>query len=188
MNFVVVGLAEIDVPRADGGEAIRREHAHHVVGHTVHRLAGVGRADGCGHHHLPRVELPHGLHGGAHRGAGGEPVVHQNHGAPLDEHQRTALPVQLLASIELTHLHPRHGFEGVGRRPIPGHDFIVEHLHPAARNRAHCQLGVARHAELAHREDVERHMERCGHFIADGHAAPWQRQNNHVVAPGVTLQ
>jgi hypothetical protein len=44
---------------------------------------------------------------------------------------------------------------------------------------------VTRHAELPHRENVERDAERLGHFVGYGHATARERQYDHVRTVGV---
>ena len=72
-----------------------------------------------------------------------------------------------------------------GGMPERLHHVLVEHAHAAGGDGAHGQLLVARHAQLAHEEDVERGAQRPGHLVGDRHAAARQRQHEHVRAAGV---
>src|SRR5690242_20939485 len=48
------------------------------------------------------------------------------------------------------------------------------------RSRAQRQLGLERHADLAHQDDVERGVERPGDLDSDGDAAARQRQHDRI--------
>ena len=65
---------------------------------------------------------------------------------------------------------------------------VVEDAHAAGGDRAHGQLLVAGHAELAHEEHVERRVQRPGDLVADRHAAARQPEHDDVVAAGVVAQ
>jgi hypothetical protein len=56
---------------------------------------------------------------------------------------------------------------------------------PPRRDGAHCQLLVARDAELADEKNVQGCAERASHFVRDGHAAAREGQNEHVGPIGV---
>jgi hypothetical protein len=70
----------------------------------------------------------------------------------------------------------------------PAHEALVEHDHPAARDRAHRELLVARNAQLPDDEDAERRAELLCHLVPDRDAAPWQGEHDHVVPAGVVAQ
>lgn len=65
---------------------------------------------------------------------------------------------------------------------------MAEDAHAAGGNRAHRQFPMARHAELAHDEDVERRVELRCHFKRNGQAATRETQHEHVLAVGVPGQ
>ena len=71
-----------------------------------------------------------------------------------------------------------------GTALIPRARILVENADAAARDRAHGQLLVPGHAELADQEDVERRAERSGDLVADRHATAGQRQNYDIGSIG----
>jgi len=61
----------------------------------------------------------------------------------------------------------------------------VDDPHPVLPDRAHAQLGLERHPELAHDDDIQRRAKRPGHLRRDRDAAPRQAQQNDGLAPQV---
>src|SRR4029453_1516044 len=68
------------------------------------------------------------------------------------------------------------------------HDVFVDQTDSAARYRAHCELLMARKAELADEKDVERRAQGGGDLGADGNAAAGKRQHDHVAATSVPCE
>ncbi len=64
---------------------------------------------------------------------------------------------------------------------------MVHHAHAAAGDRAHRQLLLPRHAELADDEDVERRAECRRDAMRHWHAASRQAEDNDVIPPAVSL-
>jgi hypothetical protein len=60
------------------------------------------------------------------------------------------------------------------------HHVLVEHAHVAFGDRTNPQLRVARRANLAHDEHVERRAERVGDLVGDRHAAACQPDHDWV--------
>src|SRR5207237_9015810 len=56
----------------------------------------------------------------------------------------------------------------------------IEDAHTASGDRSHRQLFVARNAELAYEEDVERSMKSLRDFIAYRHTAAWECEDDQV--------
>ena len=61
----------------------------------------------------------------------------------------------------------------------------VEDPHPVLPDRAHAQLGLERHPELTHDDDIQRRAKRPRHLKRDRDAAPRQAQDNDRLAPQV---
>jgi hypothetical protein len=96
-------------------------------------------------------------------------------------------PVASPSSTRIT-VRPRTFGGGLDRgRPQVdlGEDLVVEDPDAAARDRAHGQLLVPRHAELADQEDVERRLERAGDLVADRDASARERQDDDARPVGV---
>ena len=151
--------------------------------------AGRGRRGRDGHDDASGLEPAHGRDGGLHRRAGREPVVHQDHGAAAHLERRAVVAIEpaLCASSSsssraATAWITRNG--GFSARITSS----LSNKDPSRRDGAHRQLLVARHAQLADHEDVERGLERLGDFEGDGHAAARQGQYQHVRATGVRDQ
>ena len=67
------------------------------------------------------------------------------------------------------------------------HDVLVQHPDTSRRDRAHRQLLVARDAELADYEHVERSLERARDLGRDRHPATRQAEHHHVRPARVAL-
>ena len=111
-----------------------------------------------------------------HRRAGGQTVVDEHDRLAAQVGQRPVAAVGPLAPLELLPLALRHALDHVVAEPQLPHELLVEHARAAARDRPHRQLGLARVAELADEEDVERRPERPRDLARHRHAAARQRR------------
>ena len=173
-------------PTATNGSGVRthttssasRASSAHVDG------APTGTADD----HSCRLLLPHRHHGGAHRRSGGQTVVHEDDGLvgqPIGARSpRYSRSRRASSSCSLL----RHRIDHVAGNAERVDDLVVHQANAAARDRAHRELLVSGHAELADDEHVERHAERPRHLARDGHTAARQGQHDHVVAIAVAGQ
>ena len=169
----------------------RLKRTDQLVGQRVDRGAGVRRADGNGDHEPRRTGRPHGSHGGAHRGAGGQAVVHDDHGPPG---QLRALTIPAQAALPLDQLAP--GDLGApldllaADAEVPD-DLLVEHAQSTRRDGSDGQLVVVRRADLAHDQHIEVTTEARRDGRGDRHAAAGepehQRRRITVPDPGVDL-
>jgi hypothetical protein len=64
-------------------------------------------------------------------------------------------------------------------------DLGVDDPHPVLSDRAHAQLGLERHPELAHDDHVQRRAQRLRHLERDRDPAPRQAKDNDGLAPQV---
>jgi len=110
----------------------------------------------------------------------------QRHGAAQVE-GRPGAPVGLLAAPHLGQLAPDLVLDGGARHAQLRHDVLVQD-DAAAGDRAHRQLLVARHAQLAHHEHVEGGAQRAGHLERDGDAAARQAEHQEAGSAGVLPQ
>ena len=119
-------------------------------------------------------------HGGAHRGAGGKAVIHQDDGAIRDADRRPIAAEQPLAPLELTTLLLRHPLDVVAGDSVCDH-FRIEHANSTARDGAHGQLFVSWKAELAHDEHVHGRAEPPRDLPGDGYSAPRESEHQDVL-------
>ena len=180
-HLVVGDLREVVVPLADGAQLGRRQQRHHAVRLARQRAQRVGRGDGHGQHHRLRPVGADGLDGRAHRAAGGDAVVDEQHGAAPQHRRRPAAAEQRHARLHLAALRL-----GRFRELLFGQVQLLEELlvpgHRAALgHRAHAQLGLPRHAQLPHHPNVQRRPERARHLETHRHAAARQRQHQGPV-------
>ncbi|MDW9227144.1 hypothetical protein C7S15_1711 [Burkholderia cepacia] len=135
-----------------------------------------------------RVTLAQRLQRDAHRRAGRDAVVDDDRNAPLDRQRRRGTAIQRLAAMQFDRLARDH----IGELRV-GHAHRAEHRtlqmnRTARRDRAHRELGIGRHAELAYDQHVERRVQRAGDRIRDGHAAARQREHDDIAAARIIAQ
>ena len=99
-----------------------------------------------------------------------------------DRRQRASAAVQRVAPIELHALADGHLLHQALRDAELVNQIVAEHFHAALGDRAHRELGMSGHAELAHEEDVERRVQPFRHLAGDGHAASGQTQDDDIGA------
>jgi hypothetical protein len=73
----------------------------------------------------------------------------------------------------------------IRRYPRRLDDLAVDHPHAVLPDRAHPQLGLVRHPELADHDHIQRRPQRPGHLQRNRHTAPRQAEHNHRLAPQV---
>ena len=74
------------------------------------------------------------------------------------------------------------GLDLRGRDPAPSDQVAIEHPHTVFPDRTHRDLGVGRHAELAHDDHIEGHVERRGDLGRDRNSAAGEAEHDHVRA------
>ena len=146
--FVVGGLGEPLVPRADREERARRLHRDdrvRNVGKLAHRF---GRGNRHREHHPTRALRASDLHCGAGCSTGRDAVVDDDDRSTLDRGHRTAAPVQTNPPFQLG------TFASFDRRDLvrgdlrDSNDFRIEHPHaPLPRSRpSPARVGMAHRA------------------------------------------
>src|SRR5690606_6982891 len=132
-----------------------------------HRQHDPGRAVGAGH-----------LAGGPGRRAGGDAVVDDDGGPAGERHPGPVAPEAAGPALQLG--------------PLPGldlgdlalgdtghaHDLGVDHPGAVLADRAHAQLGLERHAQLADDDDVQRRAQRGGDLVGHRDTTPGQAQHD----------
>jgi len=186
--LLVRRLAEVFVPESDGVERLGRHGTHDFVGLAQQRRARVARRDRHGDDDARRVTGGERFHRRPHRRAGGQAVIDEDHGAAGEIRIRAVAPVRALAPVQFREFPCRDAIDRAVVERQPADDVVVDHAHAAARDGAHGEFLVARHAEFADDEYVERRAERPGDLGGDRHAAARQAENDHVVAVSVLAQ
>ncbi len=76
----------------------------------------------------------------------------------------------------------------IGGDPQAAQHVVVDHHAPTAGQRSDGELLVARGAELADDERVQRRAQRVGHLVGDRNAAARQAEHHHVGSAPIGLQ
>ena len=182
-DFVVGGLAEVEVVLADGVEGIGDERADNVVCLAEEPFAGGWRTNRRGEDEGFGVGA-NSAGGGAHGGAGGESVVDEDDGAAVDRERRPAFAETGFKIFEVAAGVVFDGEEGCGGEMKAAEDVGVEGDGAAAGDSAEGKFGLTGSAELAYGKDVEGQVEGAGDFAGDGNAAAGQRENDGVLNVG----
>ena len=181
-DLVVADLGEVPVPGAHGPEVGRGRHALDPVGRLAGHRGRLGRGHGHRRHQPARRPPAHHVQRHPHGGAGGHAVVHDHHRPALQRRRLPAAaqvpgPAGQLGGVPAGQL--AHLVGGQARR----RDHARVQRHPAVvGHRRQRQLLVARDADLAHHQHVERRPEGAGHLGRHRYAAAGQPQHDDVVA------
>jgi hypothetical protein len=185
MDLLVRGLREVFVPEPNGVERLRGDGANDVVCRLTQRVTGLRRRDRDGDDDASRVFLAQCRDADPHAGAGREAVVNENHGPAGDIGERSIAAVLALTPVELALLGLSDTlYIAVAQAKLRNHRRIDE-LYAAARNRPHCELLVARNAELADDEHVEWYVEGPSDFERNRNTTARQREHQNVRATSV---
>ena len=175
-------LREPGVELPDGGKASRRADADHLVGIGADPCLPPGRRDGHGEHDPRRPQRPGDLAGGPGRGPGGDAVIDHHGHPPVQPPARPPGPVARGAGFHCRLLPRLDRRQLVLRHPAGLRDLGVDDPHPVLPDRAHAQLGLERHPQLAHDDDIQRRAQRPGHPERDRDPAPRQAQHHDRLA------
>jgi hypothetical protein len=138
------------------------------------RGRGLGGRDRRGDDDPRRAALASAADRGAQRAAGRDAVVDEDHGPAVDVRRRGLAAVELGAAANLGGALVNRRAQLVGRDAGPPHRLLVEHERGTFGERAHPDLGLDRHADLAYEPHVERRVERECDLVGDRHAAARQ--------------
>jgi hypothetical protein len=156
------------------------DSADHIISDLPEGLTTRGIGDWHSHDDLRRLLLSHGGDRGPHRGAGGQAIVHEDRGLPLQIQRRPLTAELLLAALELLLFPPDHLID-LSLAEAEGADHrVVEDAHAAAGDRPHGELLLPWNAELADDEDIEREMQRARDLVGDRDSAAWQPEHDRV--------
>ena len=148
-------------------------------------IARLARRDRHGDDQARRAAGGEGAAGGLHRGARGEPVVHDDRDAAVDGHAGPAAAIGGQPPIQFGPF-PRGGAIDVGRAEAEAAQHVlVDERHAVLRDGADGQLRLIGRAELPHQQHVQRRRQRPRHLGRHRHAAASEAEDDHVGAVGV---
>jgi hypothetical protein len=185
-DLLIRRLSEVLVPVADSVKGFRGDRADDLVDFCFQLFASLGRGGRYRHDDMGGPVLPQRHDGCAHRSAGRQTVIDQDHSTTTHIERRTTAAVSTLAPRQLLAFLCSDSVDYVVRNAQILDDLIVQDPQAAGRNRTHGQLFVPGDAKLADDKDVQRRVKRLGHFKRDRHAAARQRQYDHIRAIGVS--
>ena len=142
-DLFVVGLVEALVPLSDRAEERRSLQADDLVRHGSNPFARFHRCDGDRHHDAFRAQAAQRTHGGFHRRAGGESVIHEDPGAPAHLQRRPVATVGFFAPGQFLQFARLDLLDRVAAARQVAHDVLVEHERAAAGDRAHRRVPAA---------------------------------------------
>ncbi len=180
-DLVVGGLREVGIELTDCEEVLGRGEGDHLVGDISQRGDGGVRSDGRGHDDTTSPLCARHLARSARSRAGRDAIVDDQRGASRQRNTvaRTAKPCgaarELLAfaCLDLADL----GSGNAGH----GDNLLVEDADIAFADRAHRELGLERHAELAHDDDVEGSLQLLGDLKRDRDAPARQSEYDEIL-------
>ena len=140
-----------------------------------------GRSDGYREHDLPCTMGAGDLERSASRASGRDPVVDDDHRPALERDHRPIAAVRSDAALELGALTGLDHHELVRGHLGDLQDVRIQDAHALFPDRAHTQLRLERHAELANDHDVEWCVEGASHFERDGHTAAGECQHHGML-------
>src|SRR5262249_9602687 len=152
----------------------------------LHLVARVTRSDRSGENEPSGAAAPDGFGRRTHRGAGREPIVDQDHRASFDRGERPAAAVETVPALELPELAGDLLPEGVAVDSELAGDLVVDDEGATGRDRADGELGLARSADLADDEDIQRSPQDAGDLGRDRDAAARQAEHEDVGPPGIS--
>ncbi len=121
------------------------------------------------------------LTGGPGRRPGGDAVVDHDR-RPTDERRpRAAAPKTPGPPLELGSFRSLHGCHLVLADPGHGEHLTVEDPHAVLADRAHAELRLIRHTELANDDHIERRIQLSGDLERNRHPAPRQAEHDHLL-------
>ena len=158
-DFRVAGLLEVIVPRPHREECRGGQRTDDGIGHGLDGGKRVVRGNGNGDDDVQRMLAAKCRDGCAHRGAGRHAIVNEDHRGATHVEGWPIAPEQALAAPEFTGLRPADGRDLRRGDAEVAYGGVIEHAGSSGRNRAHRELLVARHPQLADREHVKRSAE-----------------------------
>lgn len=177
-DLLVGGGGEVCVELADGSEGLRLNDRDELVGHLADAVDPPGCGDRRGEDDASSALSVGHLAGGPGRGAGGDPVVDDDHGAPCERGPGATTAEMGRGALE------RGSSVGFGGRELGrGHvgssqHLAVQHAHASLSDGAHGELGLAGRAQLVDDDYIEGSVEGCGDLERNRYATARESDND----------
>ena len=177
-DFGVFDLIEVFVPRANRVQVLWRLHDRDLVGlRSDPRYGFIGRDRGR-NNHVMSARLARRPDGGHHCGARREPVVDEHYGPAAQVQRRQAAAISTFAALNFGQLPLRKSFE-MSITPVLTATARLTHEDAARSDRTNRELRLARHADLAHYEDVKWRVQGVRDLVSNWHASARKREHQN---------
>ena len=176
---------EIGIEESDRPEVFMALETDNVVGFPAQVGKRAGGSNRHGQYQFPWFSNAGRLQRGAHGRAGGDTVIDHDRDAPGNWSALTICKIALTPALDFGEFALTGGFELLFADAGQGNNVFIAHDHRLRpiNDRAHRQLGLKRHADLADKDQVERSIKRPRDFGRDRHASARQSENSHLLMP-----
>ena len=178
-------LGKIVVRLPDGDEVYRTVCADDLVGLLLESRARFRRPDGDADNDSLGPPLAESDHRCPHARAGGDAIVHEDHGAAPHVERRALSAVEALAALQLETLSGRDRLHDRLGQTQGSHEVVIDDAHGTGGKGTHGKLLVPGKSQLAHDEDIERRVELSSYLESHRHTAA--RQGQHHPARAVRM-
>ncbi len=177
-DFDVFDLIEVFVPRANRVQELWRLHDRDLIGLCSDPRDGFIGRDRGRNNHVMSARLTRRPDGSHHCGARREPVVDEHYGPAAQVQRRQAAAIGTFAALNFGQLPLRKSFE-MSIKPVSTTTARLTHEDPARSNRTDRELRLARHADLAHDENIDWRMQGIRHLASNRNASPGKREHQN---------
>jgi cation transport regulator ChaB len=190
LQHLVVGrLAEVLVPLADGTKGIRCGEGDQLIRHIPEAIGPVGRRHRHGEHHAHGAQGATDEAGGPRGGTGRDAVVDQQRCRAGQFQPRAAGAIERRPARQLQRLRGFHRRKLRLGHPKPANALMIEHPDAALSDGPEREFGVARSAQLADHQHIERQAEPPSDPVGDDHPTSGKPEHESVPAdPGMLEQ
>ena len=175
----VGGLIEVTIELPDCVEGFRGLQANNLIGLATQLIAGAGRGDWHSNQDTPG-DRTQGANRSRHGGSGGQTIIDEDGGTPLESSGRTAVAVSGFPAHDFKSFPRNNGVDGFLLNAESGDYVGLQHDHPSAGDRPHSQFFLARNAKFPHHKNIQRKMEPVGDLESHGNTAARQPQHDRV--------
>ena len=175
-DFLVTGLAEVGIVKADGVERFWGREKNHLVAFGLKFADNGPRRHGCRKNEAARLISSDPSQGSLHSRAGRDPIVDDNRYAPLDVNRLGSVEMETPTALNLGEFTLLSRFEIATRRVNHVHDLLVDDnlRMEAVDDSAEGEFFVPWRADLAHQKKIQRRSEALSDLEADRDTAPRQ--------------
>jgi hypothetical protein len=187
-DFLVSRLLELLVPHAHAIEGGRPQNADDLIHLRPNGVAGFRWSNRHAHDQATwRLPLE-GQNACAHRGAGRKAIIDEDDYAAANLRVRVGIAITLLALSEDVLLTFNRGLDCRWVDSEAAHNVVVKNADAAGGNRAHGKLFMARDAQLAHQEDIERSGKGTGYLVRNRDTTSGKCQNEEICFSSIGCQ